>query len=176
MLSLLFADLGHALAHTVSARWAGAPTDEIQVSSGMPRTIYFDNDVSPRAHQLRALGGPVFNAAGLLVALLQRALSPRDSVMHELANWSCISHGVLFAGSLMPLPVVDGGTILKWALVERGHTPAAADVAVQRASLATGATTTAAGLLLAARRRWLPAGGLVLAGLFAIGVGLLKIR
>lgn len=44
----LVADVGHALAHTVSARMSGAPMDEILLYSGMPRTLYRNNAVPPR--------------------------------------------------------------------------------------------------------------------------------
>ena len=43
MLLATIADVGHAMAHTISARLAGAPMDEILLSSGMPRTLYRDN-------------------------------------------------------------------------------------------------------------------------------------
>ena len=58
-------EIGHALAHTVSARCAGAPMDRIVLSSGMPRTLYTDNAVSPTAHRLRALGGAALQFARL---------------------------------------------------------------------------------------------------------------
>lgn len=176
VLTLMAADLGHALAHTVSARWAGAPTDEIQVSAGMPRTIYYDHDVTPRAHCLRALGGPLFSAAGLLLSLIWRAAVSPGSVQRELADWSCLGHGLILGGSLMPLPIVDGGVILKWTLVESGRAPAEADIAVQQASLAFGAASSLAGVALAAKQRRLPAAGLILAGLLFLGTGLSKIR
>ena len=175
-ITLAVADIGHAMSHIVSARYAGAPMDEILVSPEMPRTIYHDNDVPPQAHRMRALGGPIYSAMGLLSSLVVRALAPRDSLAHELAGWSCIGHGFIFTGSLAPLPIVDGGSILKWTLVERGRTPAEADAVVQRVDLAIGATAAATGAALAARRRWLPGLGLIGAGAIAIGAALGKIR
>jgi hypothetical protein len=157
MVTLLAADLGHALAHIISAGYARAPMDEILISEGMPRTIYLDNDVPPRAHRLRAVGGPIFSALGLLASLLLRCLAPRNSLGRELAGWSCLGHGFVLAGSLAPLPVVDGGTILKWTLVEQGRTPTEADEIVRRASLSLGAAAATTGVALATRRRWLPA-------------------
>jgi hypothetical protein len=176
LVALLWADLGHALAHTLSARWAGAPTDEIQVSAGMPRTVYLDNDVSPRVHRLRALGGPLFSAVGLSMALLQRALSHPGTAARELADWSCLGHGFILGGSLMPLPIVDGGSMLKWTLVERGHSPVEADAVLQQASLGVGATSAAIGLLMGSKRRWLPAAALTWAGLAGIVSGLSRSR
>ena len=57
----LIADVGHAMGHTFSARLADAPMDEIFLSSGMPRTLYQNNDFPPKTHILRSLGGPVFS-------------------------------------------------------------------------------------------------------------------
>jgi len=174
--ALIWADVGHAFAHIVSARYAGAPMDEIQLSSGMPRTIYHDGDVSPRAHRMRALGGPVFSAIGLAASLLVRRLAPRRSATHEVANWSSVGHGLILLGSLAPLPIVDGGSLLKWTLVESGRTPVEADQTVKQAGIATGITATGAGIMFATQRRWLPAVGLIAAGTFAIGAALGKIR
>ena len=54
---LLLVDFGHAFAHIFSARYAGAPMDEILLSAtNMPRTLYANNDVSPDVHRMRALG------------------------------------------------------------------------------------------------------------------------
>lgn len=173
--TLIIADWGHAMAHIVSARYAGAPMDEIRISMGMPRTIYFDNNVPPRVHRMRALGGPIFSAIGLLTSLLLRFLAPRGSVAREVAGWSCVGQGFIL-GALIPLPFVDGGTILKWTLVEQGRTPAEADDVVRRIDLAIGGAATTAGVAFAARRRWLPALGLIAAGAIAIGAALDKIR
>jgi hypothetical protein len=174
--ALLWADFGHALAHSLSARYAGAPMDEIQLSSGMPRTVYYDDDVPPRAHMARASGGPIFSFLGLSLSLVMRALSPRDSSIREVANWSSVGHGLILVGSLAPLPIVDGGVLLKWSLVESGRTPAQADLAVEQAGIATGAAAASAGVILASSRRWLPALGLIAAGLVAIGAARGKIR
>jgi hypothetical protein len=175
-LALVVADVGHALAHSISARAAGAPMDRVKLSSGMPRTVYEDQDVPPRAHIQRALGGPLFSALGLVISLGVRTLVPRGSVAHEVASWSSIGHGLIFAGSLAPLPIVDGGSILKWSLVESGKTPSTADDIVEQAGIATGVATCTAGAALAVRRSWLPAAGLFAAGLVAIAAANGKIR
>ncbi len=172
--TFILADVGHAFAHSFSARFAGAPMDQIKLSSGMPRTIYFNDDVPPPAHRMRALGGPLFNALGLGFSLLVRSLVPRNSMVREVAGWSSVGHGLILTGSLAPLPIVDGGSLLKWTLVERGRTPAEADQIVKRAGITAGLAASSAGVMLATRRRWLPAAGLLAAGLVAIGVALGK--
>ena len=175
-LALIAADVGHAFAHTFSARVAGAPMDQIKLSSGMPRTVYFDQNVPPRAHILRALGGPLYSALGLTTSLVLGSLLPRKSMAREVVGWSTIGHGLILAGSLAPLPIVDGGSILKWSLVEKGQTHQAADRVVEQAGIAAGIAAGAAGAGFAAQRRWLPAAGLLAAGIIAVAAAKGKIR
>ena len=181
--AMMVADFGHAMAHIASARYAGAPMDEILISEGMPRTLYYDNDVPPRAHRIRALGGPIFSAVGLALSCLARSLAPQRSLVREVADWSCLGHGFIFGGSLVPLPIVDGGSVLKWTLVEHGRTPEEADEVVAQVDVSVGAALTATGVALAATsrqespaRRWLPALGLIAAGALAIAFGRGKFR
>jgi hypothetical protein len=175
-LNLLIVDVGHALAHTISARRAGAPVDHVLLSADMPRTLYPDDEMPPRVHRQRALGGPIYSALGLAIALVGRRLAPADSVWGEELDLAALGHGLILAGSLAPLPLVDGGSLLKWTLVEQGHSPEEADEVVRQAGLSTGAAALAAGTALAAKRRWLPAVGLVAAGAVAIAAALDKIR
>ena len=115
-IAMMVADFGHAMAHIISARYAGAPMDEILISEGMPRTLYYDNDVPPRAHRTRALGGPIFSflltlAAGL-VALLFR---PIGGLPLSLAVFTFLDNLLVFTiGALLPLGFTDGSTILTW--------------------------------------------------------------
>jgi hypothetical protein len=174
--TLLLADVGHAIAHIFSAHLAGAPMDEILISQDMPRTLYVDNAVPPAVHRQRAMGGPIFSALGLCLSWLLRTLAPPQSLLRELADWSSRGHGLILMGSLVPLPIVDGGTILKWTLVEQGQTPAEADRVVKYAGVATGLVAVGVGLTLATHRRWLPALGLTTAGIVALGAAVGKIR
>ncbi|HEX5415088.1 MAG TPA: hypothetical protein VFZ25_05435 [Chloroflexota bacterium] len=129
---LAVVEWGHAFAHIISARFAGAPMDELRITAGMPRTLYWNNEVPPDVHRLRALGGPIFNALGFLLSLTIYRMAPRASVTRELAGWSTIGHGLLLFMSLTPLPTVDGGTLLKWTLVARGRSEAEANALVDR--------------------------------------------
>jgi hypothetical protein len=144
-----FADIGHAMAHTISARQAGAPMDEIWLSLGMPRTLYQNNAVPPRTHIRRALGGPIFTLIGFTSSLLWRRIAPRGSLSRELADASLVGHSFILLGILIPLPVVDGGTILKWKLVEAGQSVAQADQTVRKTDLGLGAALLGGGVLLA---------------------------
>jgi hypothetical protein len=155
MLVLLPADFVHPFAHSVSARLARAPMDEIRIALGMPRTLYRDNAVSPDAHRLRALGGPIFNALSLLLSLPIYRGARRRSLARELAAWSALGHGAILGMSRVLVPVVDGGTLLKWTLVAHGWPEADADALVRRAAWGTGllAGISGAGLVGLQRQR-----------------------
>lgn len=160
----LFADIGHAMAHTVSARLAGAPMDEILLSSGMPRTLYQNNAVPPQIHIRRSLGGPVFSLIGFTLSLLWRLFSPAGSLSRDLADASLAGHSFILFGSLAPLPMVDGGTILKWKLVEAGQPPEQADRAVRKTSLMLGAGFLGLGVIPGLIQKRKLVGGLLAAG------------
>lgn len=143
---LLPVDFGHAFAHIFSARYARAPMDELRITAGMPRTLYWNNAVSPDVHRLRALGGPIFNALGFLLSLAIYRAVPRRPIARELAGWSALGHGLLVITSLLPLPMVDGGTLLKWTLVARGRPEAEADALVRRVDRGMGVLGVVIGL------------------------------
>jgi hypothetical protein len=165
----LFAEIGHAMAHTISARLAGAPMDEILLSSGMPRTLYENNAVLPQAHIRRSLGGPIFNLIGFTLSLLWRRKSPAGSLSRDLADTSLFGHSVIFFGSFAPLPMIDGGIIFKWKLVAAGKSPEQADQIVRKTSLSLGAALLGLGALLGLIRKRKLLGAL-LAGCGAAGI------
>jgi hypothetical protein len=166
---LVLADFGHALAHIISARIAGAPMDKILIAGDMPRTIYHNNDVAPAVHRQRALGGPVFNTIGLLLSLAVFALVRGSPVAQELMAFSAIGHGLLLIMSMFPLPMVDGGTILKWSLVSAGRTPAQAERFVRGVDWVLGAVLVLTGIALLVMQLWIV--GLILLGGGMIVVG-----
>jgi hypothetical protein len=170
LIVLVPVDMGHALAHIFSARYAGAPIDEVRFSGGMPRTLYWNNEVSPDVHRIRALGGLVFNMLGCLVSGATYVAVPRRSVARELAATSAIGHAWLFIMSLMPVPLVDGGTLMKWTLVAHGQTESEADETVRRVDWALALTGGISGVLLIAMRRWAAGGILVGCGALAAAI------
>ncbi|RIK53695.1 MAG: hypothetical protein DCC57_07995 [Chloroflexi bacterium] len=172
----LSAEIGHALAHTISARYAGAPMNRILLSSGMPRTLYTDNAVSPTAHRLRAMGGPIYNALGVALSFVWRRRATPRSLNRELADVACASHGLLLIASLAPVPIVDGGVLLKWTLVARGEPSAAADQAVHRVSQTLGIVLASTGAALILWRRKFIGGLLCAAGTAALAAGLDLLR
>jgi deazaflavin-dependent oxidoreductase (nitroreductase family) len=169
----LIADVGHAMAHTVSARLARAPMDEILLSAQMPRTLYENNDVMPSVHIMRSLGGPIFSLICVILSLLWRSLSSCKSISRELAEISLVGHGIILLGSVAPLPMVDGGVILKWRLVQAGRSVEQADQTVRRASCGLGAALLVAGAVFGIfQKRKLTGGGLAAGGLAAIAAGM----
>lgn len=167
------ADLGHAMAHSVSARLAGAPMDEILLSADMPRTLYENNDVPPKTHIQRSLGGPIFNLISFFLSLLWRRLSRRGTLSRDLADVSLFGHGFILLGSIVPLPMVDGGIILKWKLVEAGQTPRQADQTVHKTSLGLGAFVLSLGAVIGfIGKRKLIGGLLAAGGAAAVAAGL----
>jgi hypothetical protein len=175
-LLLMFADFGHALAHIFSARYAKAPMDEILIAGDMPRTIYLDNDVAPRTHWMRALGGPIFSASFLLLSLGFFAIAPQSSILRELTAWSTAGHAFIFLGSLLPLPIVDGGAILKWLLVERGKTEREAEATIKRVNLAMVLLAVITGIILVVMRMWIAGAAFIVASgvIFSVATGKIK--
>jgi hypothetical protein len=86
-------------------------------------------------------------------------------------------HAAYEDSNLAPIPVFDGGVILKWKLVEASQSPNQADQSVRKVNLDMGANLlgTSAGLSLTRKRRLvgrlLAAGGMAL---IAAGLGWLK--
>jgi hypothetical protein len=175
-LLLLFAEYGHPLGHIFSARYAGAPMDEILISLDMARTLYSNNNVLPKVHRMRALGGPIFNLIGLLLSLAIYTVGSGNSIVAELAGWSALGHGLLLIMSLSPIPSVDGGTILKWTLVERGKTEREADEMVRRIDWMMGIGAAIIGVTAIAMKIWIAGVILVGIGIVVIGVTAGKIQ
>ena len=161
MTAILGSEWCHNLAHAVAARLVGKPMDALRVTWGMPLVVYYDvNDesVTPRQHIARALGGPLFNAMLLPLAFLFRRFTPEGSVPREVASAAAGMNLFLSTASLLPIPGIDGGPVLKWTLVARGSTPAEADEAEKAVDRAVGGGLgVAAGVAYKQRRRFLSA-------------------
>jgi Zn-dependent protease len=176
MLVLLGSEWCHNLAHAAAAWHIRKPMDVIRITWGMPLVVYYDlHDprVKPREHIVRALGGPVFNALTLPVwGLLKRRMkNPACQEVLAVGFWMNV---FLSTVSLLPLPGIDGGPILKWSLIERGRSPEQADLIVRKTDAAlSGVLAFVAGWLWRRRRRGLAAALLGTAGVsaaFALGM------
>jgi len=125
----------HNLAHLLASNWIGKPMDKMRIQAGMPRCIYHeinDPNVSPRQHITRSLGGPIISSLLLPVTGLARAMTKSDSIAGEAAKTAYQTNLFLSLISLLPIPGIDGGPILKWSLVERGKKIDEADLVVQK--------------------------------------------
>ena len=181
MAAILGSEWCHNLAHAAAARLVGKPMDALLVMWGMPMVIYFnveDEDVTPRQHIMRALGGPLFNATAAVIAGLVRRSTQPETGAREVMDAAVGMNTFLCTGSLVPVLELDGGPLLKWTLVERGQTPTQANETVQKASrVVGGGLGMATGIALKKRRWFLGAILGVLAALSLIsGLGLFKER
>jgi hypothetical protein len=176
LIFLAIADFGHALAHIFSARRSGAPMDELLISGEMPRTLYQNNDVAPNVHRMRALGGPIFNLAALLLSMAIFQMAPRDSIVREWMGWSSAGHAWILVLSLLPLPMVDGGTLLKWTLVARGKTETEADEFLRRIDRTVGIVGIIAGAGFIFMKNWIAGLICVAAGVVVLAIAGGRIR
>ena len=132
--ALLGAEWCHNLAHVFLANRIGKPMDELRIQMGMPRCIYIeinDWEVSPRQHIIRSLGGPLINLLLIPIAALIRFTTNPGSIARETANVFLKTNTFLFTMSVLPIPGIDGGPILKWSLVDKGYDIGEADQVVQ---------------------------------------------
>jgi Zn-dependent protease len=142
----------------------------------MPHTLYDNNAVSPDVHRLRALGGPLFNAALLVLSAVVLAVAPSNSIVWELAAWSAAAHGMMLLMSLAPVPGVDGGTLLKWTLVARAWPEEQAEAAARRLGWLSGVAVALLGLGLITLQAWIVGGLFALAGIIILGTAAGLIR
>jgi hypothetical protein len=179
MAAALGSEWGHNLAHAAASRAIGKPMDELRVYSGMPRVVFHEIHncaVTPNQHILRALGGPVFNA-GLwaLFRLLQSVTRP-GSLGREISDVGVGTNAFLtLGGALVPIPGLDGGSLLKWGLVKGGQSVMQADQTVRRVNAPLAPILGAAGLLAWHKQRWLGVFlGMLGATALAVAAGWLK--
>lgn len=179
MAAILGSEWCHNLAHAAAAKSVGKPMDALRVTWGMPLVVYYDIEddaVTPREHIVRALGGPIFNAVLLAITSLIRQFTPRGSAGREVADAAVGMNLFLSTASLLPIPGIDGGPILKWALVERGYTKIDANEAVKGVDKVLGSGLAAATAVAVKKRRWLIGAilGLFSALALAVGFGLIE--
>jgi Zn-dependent protease len=169
----------HNLAHAAVARWINKPMDALRIVWGMPLVVYYNPEnesVTPRQHIMRALGGPLWNALMLKCALWFKCLTRPSTPARDVANVAVGMNTLLCTASLLPIPGIDGGPILKWSLVEGGRTPQEADEMVKRVNQWVGGGLGIASWIALKKRSWLLG---VILGLFAvlslaIGIGVIK--
>jgi Zn-dependent protease len=179
MVVILGSEWCHNLAHAAAAKWVGHPTDAIRINLGMPLLVYYDIEdpqVTPRQHRARALGGPLVNALFWGMACLLRKLTRQGTTARDVVDAAVSMNAFLSIGGMLPIPYIDGGAVLKWTLVENGHSPADADETVKKVNIFTAAGLAGASALAFKRRKRFLGGLLALLGATAllVGTGLLR--
>lgn len=168
----LGSEWSHNLAHAATARIVGRPMDALRIAWGMPICVYYDihdAQVTPSQHMLRALGGPVWNGLVLLGAILLRRRTRPGTVAREVTGVAVGMNAFLAGVSLLPLPAIDGGPILKWGLVKHGRSIPQADEVVRRVDAVLGVGLVAGSAVAAKKRSWLVGGMLLLFGILSLG-------
>lgn len=103
------ADCAHVVGHILSSRAVGAPMDGVDFGL-YPKSVYVANDVTPQQHIGRAVGGVAASlAAAVTLGALARVVE--GPLARPLLRIAAAQHGLLFALSMLPLPIVDGGVI-----------------------------------------------------------------
>lgn len=108
-----------------------------------------------------------------LSKLVQRRTRPA-SPAREVADVAVGMNAFLSSGSLLPVAALDGGPVVKWALVMRGLPPAQAEAALRRVNRALGPGLVGAATVAAARRSWLAALVLAMLGGLSLWEGRAK--
>lgn len=135
MAVMLGSEWCHNLAHLVASNLINEPMDQLRIQFGMPRCVYHeinDLDVAPRQHLIRSLGGPVISLILLTITRFFRMMSKPDSIAGETAKTANQTNMFLSLVSLLPIPGIDGGPILKWSLVDQGCSVEEADEVVRK--------------------------------------------
>lgn len=164
----------HNLAHAAAASFVGKPVNCIRIVGGMPLLVYYDvNDlsVSPQQHIIRAIGGPLLNALVLPFAWLVKRFSAPDSIWRDVGEAAYGMNLFLSTVSMLPIPFIDGGPVLKWSLVAGGRTVEQAEQRVQKVNLGMGIAMAGGAVAARKRKPWL-AGLSALFAVTAIAVGL----
>jgi len=171
MFVVLGSEWCHNLAHTFAANKVGKPMDELRIQMGMPRCIYNklnDEDVTPRQHIIRSLGGPIFNLVMLPITAMLRLFTKPDSIANETAKTAYQTNLFLSTSSLLPIPGIDGGPLLKWSLVDKGYKIKEADKVIQD-------TNGPLAVLLGLFSSWSFLNKKILAGLFSLMLGIISL-
>lgn len=179
MTVLLGSEWCHNLMHVAVARAVGKPVDAMRIILGMPVLLYAEPEhpsITPRQHILRSLAGPVCNFGLLLISKLWQRLTPANTPAREVADTAAGMNTFIATASLLPVPVFDGGPVLKWSLIERGLSPEKAAEVTSQAQKVIGAGLLGGALIAFRKRRWMLAIILSFLSLLSLATGFGKLR
>ena len=111
-------DLAHHLGHARAARNTGYPMTGVQFWGLIGTSLYPPDEpaLPGSVHRRRALGGPIASLLlGLAALPVAGLLRGRGGLPAWLATFVVVQNlGTLGLGAFMPLPITDGGTLLRW--------------------------------------------------------------
>jgi hypothetical protein len=176
---MLSSEWCHNLAHAAAAKWVGKPVDCIRVSWGMPLLVYYDiedPDVTPRQHIIRSLGGPLANIIFWGIGAILKRPTREDTPAGQVVNAAVGTNRFLLATGMTPMPFLDGGAALKWALVDRGQSLEAADSTIRKINGFSGMGMVAGAAAAFKKGKKLPGAFLACMAFLSLGVatGLFK--
>lgn len=111
----LLSELWHHLGHSIAARHAGWPMSGILFFWVLAVSLYPPNEptLPARIHIQRALGGPIGSFSLALVAGILVLLTAGH--LKALCIFLFVDNLAVFSlGALLPLPILDGGTLLRY--------------------------------------------------------------
>lgn len=179
MVVLLGSEWCHNLAHVATARAVRKPVDAVRILFGMPILLYDQPEhpsVTPRQHIIRSAGGPACNAVLWLICKIFQRSVPLGSPTSEIVNTAAGMNAFLVSASLVPVPFLDGGPILKWSLVESGIPPAKITTIIARSQQITGAGLLGSAVIAMQKRKWLVAILATFLGALSLVTGLGKLK
>lgn len=109
----------HHVGHSIAARRTGYPMLGMVfgVFGIVARSVYPDDEpaLPGRIHIRRALGGPILSGLIGLVLLALALLTGNGGLLNWLLWLGVLVSLLMSVGALMPIPNLDGATILYWA-------------------------------------------------------------
>lgn len=159
MLIMLGSEWCHNIAHVLAAYLVGKPMDGFRIQLGMPRCYYRELnpvDVTPGQHLIRAAGGPIASAALFGVSQIIQPVIPKNTSAYRTLRTAVQTNRFLSLISLLPIPGIDGGPILKWGLVKSGASPADADRIVQKVNGPLAVLLIIASVIFLRKKRYFP--------------------
>ena len=179
MIVFLGSEWCHNFAHVVAARLVGKPVDGMRILLGMPVLIYNEPEhpsITPRQHILRSIAGPLCNGCLLLFSKLCQRFTPHGSPAREVADTAVGMNTFISTASLLPVPVFDGGPILKWSLIGSGQSPEQAAKTAATTQKVVGAGLFGSALVAFRKRRWFLTIILAFLSILSLLTGFGKIR
>jgi Zn-dependent protease len=179
MIALLGSEWCHNLAHVAAARAVGKPVDTVRILLGMPVLLYNEPEhpsITPRQHLTRSLAGPVCNFGLLIISKLFQRATTANSPAREVADTAVGMNTFISTASLLPVPVFDGGPILKWSLIGGGASVEKAAEIISRSQKVIGAGLFGSALIAFRKRRWFLATLLVFLSLLSLLTGFGKLK